>query len=176
MLLALDTSTSLAGVALHDGSRVYYEETWLAGRHHSEQVLARVAIALDSVGLAMRDLNALAVARGPGSFTGVRVGLALAKGLALGAHLPLYGVGTLDAFADAFTWADVPVRVFVEAGRGRWASGRYEPGPHGARALSPPANLGLDDVLALDERPAVFAGELDDAARGAISTRFGESI
>src|SRR5216110_3067530 len=118
MLLALDTSTSLAGLALHDGSRVHYEQTWVAGRHHSEQVL-------EMVGLGVGGLQALAVARGPGSFTGVRVGLALAKGLALGSGLPLYGVGTLDAMADAFTWADVPVRVFVEAGRGRWVTARY---------------------------------------------------
>src|SRR5262245_15326881 len=105
MLLAIDTATSLAGLALHDGSRVHYEQTWIAGRHHSEQVLAQVARALEDVGMELAGLQALVVARGPGSFTGVRVGLALAKGLALGGGLPLYGVGTLDALADAFTWA-----------------------------------------------------------------------
>ena len=51
MLLALDTSTSLAGLALHDGDRVHYEQTWWAGRHHSEQVLAEVAHGLEVVGL-----------------------------------------------------------------------------------------------------------------------------
>src|SRR5438093_4669843 len=147
MLLALDTSTSLAGLALHDGSRVHYEQTWLAGRHHSEQVLQQVARALEMVGLEVAGLQALAVARGPGSFTGVRVGLALAKGLALGSGLPLYGVGTLDALADAFTWANTAVRVFVEAGRGRWVTARYGLGPEDACVAGQPENLSLDDIL-----------------------------
>src|SRR4051812_41158970 len=120
MILALDTSTSYAGLAIHDGDRLLYEQQWWSGRHHSEQVLTEVARGLQLVGASVDTLTAVAVARGPGSFTGVRVGLSLAKGIALGRSIPLYGVGTLDAMADAFAAADSAVRPLVEAGRQRW--------------------------------------------------------
>src|SRR5438309_311964 len=82
MLLALDTSTALASVALYDGT-VRAEATWRAGREHSTQVLPTAVRLLEQQGLGPPDLSGVAVAIGPGSYTGVRVGIALAKGLAV---------------------------------------------------------------------------------------------
>src|SRR5262249_9497463 len=91
MLLALDTSTGLASVALYDGA-VRAEATWRAGREHSTQVLPGAVRLLEQQRLEPSDLRGVAVAIGPGSYTGVRVGIALAKGLAVALHVPLVGV------------------------------------------------------------------------------------
>src|SRR5688572_18486426 len=98
MLLALDTSTGLASVALYDGT-VRAEATWQAGRNHSAEVLPEVDRLLRRQGLGPRDLRAVAVAIGPGSYTGVRVGVALAKGFAASLRIPVVGVCTLDVLA-----------------------------------------------------------------------------
>src|SRR2546421_11246693 len=90
LLLALDTSTSTASVALFDGERVLSETTWLAGREHSTRLLVEVEIALERIGKTQTDLTGVVVARGPGSYTGGRVALSGAKGIAAALHIPSY--------------------------------------------------------------------------------------
>src|SRR5512134_776723 len=121
MLLALDTSTRTVGVAVYDGQQVLSEATWISGDHHTVDLAPAVLQALARAGLQVSDLQALAVATGPGSFTGLRVGLALAKGLALAHHLALVGVPTLDALALAQPVLDMPLAAVLRAGRGRLA-------------------------------------------------------
>src|SRR5688572_6448874 len=98
LLLAIDTSTAYAGVALYDGG-VRTELVWWAGRNHARQLMPTVRGALEQLGRRPEDLAVVAAARGPGSFTGLRVGLAAAHGLAFALGLPLYGVGSLDVLA-----------------------------------------------------------------------------
>jgi tRNA threonylcarbamoyladenosine biosynthesis protein TsaB len=128
LLLALDTSTSTASLALFDGRRVVSETTWLAGREHSSRMLVEVEIALDRVGKTMNAVTGLVVARGPGSFTGVRVALSVAKGMAAGLSIPVWGVNSLDVLARTAIGAALPVRAVLEAGRGRYATALYERG------------------------------------------------
>lgn len=128
LLLALDTSTSVASVALFDGHQVLSETTWLAGREHSTRLLVEVQITLERVGRAAEDLTGLVVARGPGSYTGVRVALSVAKGMAAGLGIPAWGVDSLDVLALAAEPAGLPVRAVVEAGRGRYATALYSEG------------------------------------------------
>ena len=118
LLLALDTSTSNASVAVFDGHRVLSETTWLAGREHSTRLLVEAQIGLERVGKAPEHLTGLMVARGPGSFTGVRVALSVAKGMAAALRIPAWGVSSLDALALAARDSVLPVRVVLEAGRG----------------------------------------------------------
>src|SRR5947199_3873997 len=125
LLLALDTSTSTASVALFDGQRVVSESTWLAGREHSTRLLVEVQIALERVGKHAEDVTGLVVARGPGSFTGVRVALSVAKGMAAGLQIPVWGVSSLDVLAFAADEVDLPVRPVVDAGPGRYAPALY---------------------------------------------------
>src|SRR5262249_60175027 len=101
MLLALDTSTALAGVALYDGA-VRAELTWHAGRGHTTQVLPEAVRLLEAQGLGPRDLRAVAVATGPGSYTGLGVGLGGAKGLGGARRLPVVGGCTRGALAAPF--------------------------------------------------------------------------
>ena len=96
-ILAADTSTSINTVAVCDNDRVLAEIIVECGRSHSERLIDTVDWVLAEAGLKIEDMDALAVSVGPGSFTGVRVGVATWKGLALGARLPLAPVPTLDA-------------------------------------------------------------------------------
>src|ERR687886_115181 len=117
LLLALDTSTSVAGVALFNGQRVLSETTWLAGREHSSRLLLEAEAALARVGREPQELSGLVVARGPGSFTGVRVALSVAKGMAAGLGIPAWGVSSLDALAlQAGPTGGLSVRPVIEAG------------------------------------------------------------
>lgn len=168
MLLALDTSTSLAGVALYDGT-VRAELTWHAGRNHTTQVLPAAVRLLADQGLAPGDLRAIAVATGPGSYTGLRVGLGVAKGLAVALRLPLVGVCTLDVLAAPWRAAGTPVRPALDAGRGRFATALYEPGADGLTRREPIVGVDLDGLVALARPPLLMTGDLTAAVRDALA-------
>lgn len=127
MLLALDTSNDYAGVALWDDRGLRGEATWFAGRMHTEQVLPQADLLLRHLDVGPRDLTAVAVATGPGSWSGLRAGMSLAKALAIGRGLPLVGVPTLDALAHGRRGIGAPVAALVRLGRARYALGRYQP-------------------------------------------------
>ncbi len=99
LILAFETSAKAAGVALHDGQRLLAESYQNTGLTHSQTLMTMARDLLASIGRSARDVTHLAVAAGPGSFTGVRIGVAAAKGFAWGAELPVYGVSTLEAMA-----------------------------------------------------------------------------
>lgn len=122
MLLAIDTSTHYASVALHDGSRLLGEHTWLANQDHTRTLLPNIERLLNDAQQAVTAVSAIAVALGPGSFNGLRVGLSTAKGLALAQGLPLTGATTLELLAAEYGLDEV----IMNAGRGRvycWAKG-----------------------------------------------------
>ena len=130
LILAFDTATPAASVALVRDGELLGERTSRAVR-----VLADADELLREAGLGPDHLDALAVGVGPGSFTGVRIGLAVARGLALGLELPVAGVSTLDALA-AGAPGSVPV---LDAARGEVFAGLFE-GP----VVLAPAALDLD--------------------------------
>lgn len=98
-LLAFDTAQGALSVAVFDGETVLAHHHELRSRGHAENLMGVIAQVLQQAGLATSDLSALAVTIGPGTFTGLRVGLAAARGLALARALPLVGVTTLEAVA-----------------------------------------------------------------------------
>ncbi len=99
MLLAFETSAKAAGVALMDGDILLGESYQNTGLTHSQTLLSMAEDLLKTCGKTPEDITAVAVASGPGSFTGVRIGVAAAKGFAWGRELPCYGVSTLEAMA-----------------------------------------------------------------------------
>ncbi len=164
LLLALDTSTSTASLALFDGQRVLSETTWLAGREHSTRLLVEVDSAFARIGRSTADLTGLVVARGPGSYTGVRVALSVAKGIAAALRLPAWGVSSLDVLALGAS-TDLPLRAVLEAGRGRYATALYE---HGA-SVDPPRLMTLEQLDAAIVRDTLVIGELLDEARDVLA-------
>src|SRR4051812_27836999 len=127
MIVAFDTSTEWCSVALYDptgGGRA--EQTWFAGREQTRQLLPTLEGVLTRPRLSRADLRGVAVAIGPGSFTGLRVGLATAKGLAFALSIPLWGVPTLDILGYAhMAITAAPVCAVLHAGRGRLAYALY---------------------------------------------------
>jgi tRNA threonylcarbamoyladenosine biosynthesis protein TsaB len=177
MLLALDTATRLAGIALYDGQRLLAEATWHSARQHTVELMPRVADMLDQAGLVPRDLTAVGVALGPGSFTGLRVALSVAKGLAAAHDLALLGVPTLDVVAYPHRWQPWPVCALVQAGRGRvcwalygWQEEAWQ--PRGEYRLGP-----VDEVaaaIAAMEQVTFLAGEMMPSTAGTLLQALGE--
>ncbi len=129
MLLALDSSTRHLGLALLDPENgLLAEWAWRAGDHHTRALAPMVQLMLEQVGVTWDDIQVLGVALGPGSFTGLRSGLALVKGLAYARRLPLVGVPTLDVLAASVpVEPEVRLAATLEAGRGRLAVNWYRP-------------------------------------------------
>ena len=170
MLVAIDTSTSYASLALHDGFQLRVEITWESSRRHTVELLPRLAAALEQLDLGAEHLSGVAVALGPGSFTGLRVGMAVAKGLALTRSLPLVGVPTLDVVAAAQGPDDRPVCAVLQAGRQRICVARYCWQDGEWRAFDAP-HLTTWPVLAEEITcPTLFCGEIDIAGAETLST------
>ena len=101
LILAFETSAKAASVALHDGNGLLGESYQNTGLTHSQTLMVMAEDLLKQCGKTASDVTAVAVAEGPGSFTGVRIGVAAAKGFAWGAQLPCLGVSTLEAMAES---------------------------------------------------------------------------
>ncbi len=127
MLLAIDTATHLAGLALYDQAAgwILGEETWQSVNNHTVELMPRLVRLMDQQRMAPADLSGLVVSLGPGSFTGLRIGLALAKGLSLACDLPLVGIPTLDVVAQPHMAQPCPIWAILQAGRGRICAGQY---------------------------------------------------
>ena len=165
-LLAIDTSTDWAGIALTDG-RDWAELNWSSGRRQTTQLLPEIDRLLGRMDMTVQEVGAIAVAIGPGSFSGLRVGLSLAKGFALAADLPIIGVSTLEATMVGWLDGERPLVGVVRAGRKRfvWAE-------HG---LIDDVRSGETSLLVASvPEGARVVGELDDevavelAAKGCI--------
>ena len=98
-ILAFETTAKAGSVALLEDGKLLAESYQNTGLTHSQTLMVLAEDMLKAASKPMADVNAVAVAEGPGSFTGVRIGVAAAKGLAWGAELPCYGVSTLESMA-----------------------------------------------------------------------------
>ena len=101
LILAFETSAKAASAALMDDKKLLGESYQNTGLTHSQTLMVMAEDLLKQCGKSVSDVTAVAVAEGPGSFTGVRIGVAAAKGFAWGGDLPCYGVSTLEAMAES---------------------------------------------------------------------------
>jgi tRNA threonylcarbamoyladenosine biosynthesis protein TsaB len=133
LFLCLDTSTPTARVAILDGAGAVAFATEATAERHSSHVLSLCAAALAAVDRRPAELAGIACGGGPGSFTGLRVGLAAAKGLALPTEVPLFVVSSLEALAldilDARPGSDVLAVPCLDAGKGEVYAGAYAADP-----------------------------------------------
>ena len=170
MILAIDTSTRNAGVALARDGQVVAARSWRSSANHTAELMPAVAQLLEGAGLSVKNLDGIAVALGPGGFSALRVGMSVAKGLAMASGRPLAGIGTLDAEAQPYLRSGLPVCALLDAGRSEVSSGYF--GADGNRLredrICPPAGL-LDEVAG----PLLFCGEGTSAHAEVIRERMG---
>jgi tRNA threonylcarbamoyladenosine biosynthesis protein TsaB len=117
-ILAIESATLTGGAALLDGDHLVGETTVSIALTHSERMMVVVDRLLTDCGWSAKEIEGLAVSVGPGSFTGLRVGIATVKGLALALGLPVAPVPTLDALAATLPFADAPVCPLLDARKG----------------------------------------------------------
>ncbi|MEO0092927.1 MAG: tRNA (adenosine(37)-N6)-threonylcarbamoyltransferase complex dimerization subunit type 1 TsaB [candidate division WOR-3 bacterium] len=160
--LGIETSWEITGIAIVKATTVLYELRFLTGSKHNETIFQILADALKLVGIGVKDLAGIGVSIGPGMFTSLRVGLALAKGLSLPYKIPVKGINTLDALADYCSFAKtdfgliVPIvdarkdEVFTALYRNRTRISEY--------AILSPARLAQEIAKNYPDEPITFLG------------------
>lgn len=161
MLLAIDTATRALSLALFDGDEVLAEFSWKSANYHTVELTPSVAVMLQQAGLAPADLKGIAVSLGPGSFTGLRIGLGMAKGLSLANSTPLIGIPTLDIVAASIGPEEMPLCAILQAGRGRICVGRYSWDDGAWHPDGEPEITNWEALVEDLKAPTLFAGEID---------------
>lgn len=171
-LLVIDTTSQAGGVALSRGSELLAEYSCLASGRHTDWLLAAIERVLDDCSVRLDELDGVGVVRGPGAFTGLRVGLATAKGLAIGLDVPMVGISSLEALAAGFASA-IPVCALLDARKQEvyaalFQADSFPPRPLTNERVLPPQQLleELDgEVLFVGDGASVYR-ELIEAALG----------
>ncbi|MFZ1922301.1 MAG: tRNA (adenosine(37)-N6)-threonylcarbamoyltransferase complex dimerization subunit type 1 TsaB [Xanthobacteraceae bacterium] len=174
-VLAIDTALAACSAAVLDTAHSAHDDGIVASeslpmtRGHAEALIPLIARVLKSCGLAVGDLNRIVVTTGPGSFTGLRVGIAAARGFALAAKIPAIGVSTLSAYAAPYLGANsrAPLIVAIDA---RHAHAYLQIFDAGGRTVIAPRLAPLQDaVRAASESPACIVGSAARAIAEALS-------
>jgi tRNA threonylcarbamoyladenosine biosynthesis protein TsaB len=172
MLLAIDTSTTQTGLACYDQQGLLGECTWQSGRDHSAQLLPQLTLLMRHLGRARAEISAVAVALGPGSWSGLRVGVSTAKGFALSRGVPIIGIGTLEALLFQYERPGATTIPLIRLGRERFATGTAP--KHGAgRTAIEPHNVTLAELSAETTGRALFCGDVDAEVQAALRERLG---
>jgi len=161
--LAVETSTLSGGAALLDGERVVGEYVLDVRVTHSERLLTAIDQLLTDAGWSARDLEGLAVAVGPGSFTGLRVGLSTVKGLALALSIPVAAVPTLDAMAATLPFAALPVCPVLDARKREVYASLYRWDGLAMRREWDYLAIAPDDLARRLDEPVILLGDGADA-------------
>jgi tRNA threonylcarbamoyl adenosine modification protein YeaZ len=126
MLLAIDTSSEMASLALVQNDELLIETTWHCGQNHTVQLLSQLNLMLDKAAADVRGIDEIAVAKGPGSFNGLRVGIGTAKGLAYSLGIPIVGISTLEISAYQHAITGFPICAIHNAGRNEIDAAIYQ--------------------------------------------------
>lgn len=159
-VLALDTASPQPGVCLLARGEIF-EEALPADRHASEKLVSTIARCLERAGMALTECDRVAVCSGPGSFTGLRVGLSTAWGLGRALEIPVEGVSTLEGMAEAARAAgDNFVTAILDAGRGQVVLESFSLEGARARSLSGPRRTSRDEATAARGPLVCLPGDL----------------
>jgi tRNA threonylcarbamoyladenosine biosynthesis protein TsaB len=176
VLFALDTSTSWISLALFDGTFLHYEATWQSQHHHTVELAPAFERLIKQTGINQQDLIGLAVAVGPGSFTSLRIGMSLIKGIALAVNSPIVGIPSLDVIAKAQPLDKRPMIAVLHAGRQRLACATYQVVDDEWVAQGKPDVLEAKELVKTIEAPTLICGELSTEARAIIGRRWKNAI
>lgn len=162
MLLAIDTSTRNASVALFNEGVVLAEITWQSAQNHSRELMPNITAATQQAKIGFTDLTAVIIARGPGSFSALRVGMSAAKGLALALSIPIVSVSTLTAIAYQQIAASLPLCAVLGAGRDEVAFNLFKKRRGQLHALGEEQIIPVETLARLVSNKTIFCGEIDE--------------
>jgi tRNA threonylcarbamoyladenosine biosynthesis protein TsaB len=173
MELAIDTSTDWAGLALSNEGVTFSELTWKPGQNHTSELFPNLDNVLKMARMEMKNISAVFVARGPGSYNGLRAGISAAKGLSFSLNVPLVAVGTLEIEAYPFAAFALPVCALQDAGRGEIAAALYQLKNEWI-CLEEEHLTTLEKLCEATRTKTVFCGEITAAAEETIKAALGE--
>ncbi len=163
LILALESSAKAASVAVCEDGRPVAQYWQNSALTHSKTLLAMAEDMLKNIDMRVTDMDAIAVANGPGSFTGVRIGVAAAKGLAWAADKPIRAVSTLEAMAYHLAdREDVIVCPAMDARRGQIYNALFEPAGGELKRICPDRAIAVSELMAESkkfEKPLIFVGD-----------------
>lgn len=171
-LLAIDSSTHVGGLALYDGSQVLYECVWSRSDTRGADLAPGIQFAFAHTGLKMNDLKAIGIAIGPGSYTGLRTSLALAKGMVLAHGLALVTIPTSDILAVGQPLQEKPLAAVLQAGRGRLAVGWYREKKGRWQHDGKPVLMSVAELEESIKKPTLVCGELSDEDRRILGRKY----
>ena len=148
MILGIEASAKVAGAAVYKDGQIVAEHMQNGTLTHSETLMPMVDAVMREAGAVPADLDAVAVTNGPGSFTGLRIGAATAKGLALALGIPVIPVPTLEALAANIAPTDRAVICMMDARRHQVYAAAYQVTEEGIENLLPPDTYAPDDLAA----------------------------
>jgi len=165
MILAINTSTLQFGLALLEDDGTLLGEYFMSeGKGHFGNLMPALQFLLFTSKSDIRNLETVVVAMGPGSFTGLRVGLAVAKGLCHAFEIPVIGIGSLEAMANQIPYSDIPIAPVLDSRRGEIFTARFiRDNDHDLVRDSEDISLRLEDLPSFFKEPALFIG--NDVAR-----------
>jgi len=174
MQLAIDTSTDTASLALVEDGEVAAELTWRCGQNHSVQLLANLSQLLGQSGLELQSADLIIVARGPGSYNGLRVGVSTAKGLAFSLGIPIVGISTLEVEAYQHAGTGLPVCPVFNAGREEIATAVYQQRGKRWLRLAEEHLTTIDALCSGITTETVFCGEFVPALATRLRRKLGQ--
>lgn len=169
MELSIDTASEMASVALSAEGGVVAEITWSCRRNHSVELLPTIERLLLQAKAEKDGVSAIFVCTGPGGYTGLRVGMSVAKGLAYGRRVPMVGVGRLELDAHPHAAFPGPIVAVHRAGRGELAWAAYSGDPW--RELMAPRLSQPEELAASVEGDSLIVGEWDDALQRLVTEK-----
>lgn len=145
-ILSVDSSAGILSLTLQSGESVF-ENSRNQGLKHSENLLPMTEVLLKQAGLELKEIDLLVVSRGPGSFTGLRIGMATLKGISLALNIPLVSVSTLDAYATCCSFFDGVVVPVIDARKKCFYTAFYKKGQKTTEEM----DISLDEIIKLTE-------------------------
>jgi tRNA threonylcarbamoyl adenosine modification protein YeaZ len=124
--LVIDTSTEIISLALADKDKIIAQSNWHCRQNHTRELLPRLISLLSGAAVSLSSIEGIVIARGPGSFNGLRVGMSTAKGLAFALSIPIVGISSLEATAYQYAETDLPICPIRNVGREEIATALYQ--------------------------------------------------
>ncbi|OGN90049.1 MAG: tRNA (adenosine(37)-N6)-threonylcarbamoyltransferase complex dimerization subunit type 1 TsaB [Chloroflexi bacterium RBG_13_46_9] len=174
MLVAIDTSTDIASLALVEDASILAELTWRSHQNHTVQLLPNLEHLLKLTGFTPADLTGVVVAKGPGSFNGLRVGISAAKGLAFSLNIPIVGIDSLEVEAYQYAYTGLPICPIFNAGRNEITTALFQKHTDGWKRLFEDQITTVDKLVLDIKEKTLFCGEYLPAVSSELVSLLGD--